>query len=117
MALIVRVIDGSPMPGGQRMIRGSILLDSSYPTGGEYMNIANGALLGMDALKASGSPTVVVGAAPGYVLVHDQGTAANGKVKAYYATNAIINAALGEVVNGTSLSTINAAFYAIGPAY
>ena len=68
MALTIKVIDTTLESGGQKMIRGSILLDSSYPTGGETMDVSNW-------LKSGGSPTILLdGGSGAYVLRHNQGT-------------------------------------------
>lgn len=111
MAVTIKVLTSTPLPGGQRMAHGSMLFDSSYPTGGETMNIES---LGF---KGGGDPTVLVQPSTGYVFMHNQGTAAAGKVKAYYTTNVHANAALVEVVNTTNINTINTTWLAIGPAF
>lgn len=104
------------LPGGERMVSGSLTMSSSYPAGtGDTMDLSN-------VLKAGGSPTVTIGGAAGVVLVHNQGAANVGVVKAYYATQNAINGAventtLVEVTNAVDLSAINATFIAVGPAY
>jgi|2_EtaG_2_1085320.scaffolds.fasta_scaffold101651_1 hypothetical protein len=116
MALTIKVIDTTLESGGQKMIRGSILLDSSYPTGGETMDVSNW-------LKSGGSPTILLdGGSGAYVLRHNQGTSAAGKVQAFYVTQNAINGAventvLVEVASTADLSAVNASFVAVGPAY
>jgi len=116
MALTVKVIDSTLESGGQKTIRGSILFDSSYPAAGETMDLSS-------YLKSGGSPTVIVDSGSGaYVLRHNQGTAAAGKVQAFYVAmnaqnGAHLNASLVEVAATTDLSAVNASFIAMGPAY
>jgi|19_taG_2_1085344.scaffolds.fasta_scaffold00455_9 hypothetical protein len=111
MALTVAVITEALLPGGAKILRGTFTLDSNYVTGGETMDLS-------DYLKSSVVPTVICGNDGGYVLEHDQGTAAAGKVIAYYNdVNASTNAALVAVAQNADLSAINSTFVAVGQAY
>lgn len=113
MAVTVSVIDSSLVSAGQRQIRGSLTMDSSYATGGEVMDVST---------YFAGSPTVVIGGADGYMLEHNQGTAAAGKVLARYSSvnsknGANETLALVQVADGTDLSAVNTTFLAMGQSF
>ena len=97
---------------GAHVIGGTLLMDGSYATGGEAMNLAT-------HLHNSSTPTVVISAADGYMLEHDCGTANAGKVVARYSNGNALNGAsflipLVEVAGSTNLYNINTTFIAIG---
>jgi hypothetical protein len=105
MAVTIDVTSGCELGSGERMIRGSITFDSSYPTGGETVDLST---------YLSGSPTVIVNGLGGYVAQHDGGTAAAGKVLLYEA--GADAAALDEFGNAADASAIVCPFVAIGLA-
>lgn len=113
--LTIKVDTETPLPGGEKMIRGSLLHANNYYTSGNELNLAN-------YLDSSGYPTVVIAPADGYVFEHSQGTAEAGLVQAFYT---VVNAkngaddkyAMGEVDANTDLSSVNMVFYAVGKAY
>lgn len=117
MGSCVTRIDGSSLLGtGEKMIRGTFLMSSTYATGGDTLDLSN-------HLKASGYPTVTCDGGAGYVAQHNKGTAAAGKVLLYQNvlnTNTMngvdLNTPLYQVHSGADLSAINVGFYAIGPA-
>jgi len=113
--VIYKIIKSTVLPGGEKMLRGTLLVSNNYYTGGAGMNVAND-------LKATGSPTVAVFPADGYIFEHDQGTASAGKLQAFYSilnglNGANFNTSLKEVIANTDLSAVNAIFIAIGQAY
>jgi hypothetical protein len=104
------------MTGG-RVLAGTIVMDSSYAKGGEVM-----ALNAANQFKGSSTPIVVIGAADGYALEHDHGTATAGKVVARYSSvnsknGANETLALVQVTATTNLNAVNATFIAFGQAY
>lgn len=88
-----------------RIITGQIDFDSSYPTGGEAMDLSSYFPV---ALKA-----VFIENKAGYVFAYDY---ANKKVLAYYADyDAVADGALIQVANTTDLSAVvDVRFMAIG---
>lgn len=118
MAGCVTKIDReTPLPGGEKMIRGTFTLDSSYTGTGEVLNLAN-------YLNSGCYPTVIVECAAGYTLAHNKGTASAGTIIAYQnvfntltVNGVAMNAALYQVHAGADLTGINAGFVAIGTAY
>ena len=102
------------LPGGELMLRGIATMSSSYAAGGDALKLSN-------YLTSTTSPTVVPCSADGYVVEHDQGTAAAGKLIAYFnvlnstTTNGSAqNAALYQVQTGKDLDAVNVVFVAIG---
>lgn len=87
----------------------------TYLTDGVQMNLQN-------YLDDAGYPVVICSNPGGYVLEHNKGTAAAGKVLAYYSylngKNGIDqNATLFQVTNGTNLAATQFSFIAKGKAY
>ena len=100
---------------GTKTIAGTLTLSDNYYTSGDVLNLAN-------YLKSAGSPVVVIAGADGYMLEHNDGTAAAGKVVARYSSVNTKNGAneaiaLVEVAVNTDLSAVNAKFIATGLAY
>ena len=102
------------LPGGELMIRGLATMSSSYAAGGDALNLSN-------YLTSTTAPTVVPCSADGYVVEHNQGTAAAGKLMAYFnvlnsdTMNGVAqNTALYQVQTGKSLAAVNVVFVAIG---
>ena len=105
MAVTISVSSACELGNGERLIRGTITFDSSYPTGGETVDLST---------YLSGSPTVILNGSGGYVAQHDQGTAAAGKVLLYEA--GADAAALDEFGNAGDASAIVCPFIAQGLA-
>lgn len=117
MAVVHYVSSETPLPGGEKLIRGKLNLASSYTAGGDPLNLSNFFL-------STGSPTVVCSSADGYLIEHNQGTAAGGTLVAYQNVNnattingTVINSALYQVHSAANLATVNVSFFAFGPAY
>lgn len=104
-------VDTPELVGRQRLVRGTITFDSSYPTGGEAVAVASlglTALTRLDVFPGLGSSTT------GYVPVWD-GSTSSPKVLALMGDNN--NASDGpliEVANTTNLSAFSFRFEAHG---
>jgi len=111
MAVKIYVTNEGPTMAGEKIIHGKLNLQT-YETNGDPVNLSN-------FFKSSTSPFVcLTGGTGGYVLDHNQGTAAAGKVLAYYtSTKNGAAGALDEVANATDLSAVNVSFFAIGQPY
>ena len=110
MTVIHHVLFEGPTMNGEKEIRGKLNI-GTYNTSGANVDLSN-------YFKTATYPTVIISACAGYVLEHDQGTAAAGKVLAYYTSTK--NGALGaldQVADSTSLAAINALFIARGQPY
>ncbi len=108
---IVKVDAECPLPNGEKMIRGTFKMASSYAIGGDALNLSN-------YLKTGGYPTVLVDSANGFTLRHNSGTAAAGVIKAQASGVNVGNVtSMVEPLATTDLSSINTSFIAIGPAY
>jgi hypothetical protein len=99
-------------PHGARAIAGTLVMDGSYATSGDTMNLAN-------YFHNASTPTVVISAADGYMLEHNHGTANAGTVIARYSSVNTKNGAnetiaLVEVTATTNLATVNTTFVAFG---
>jgi hypothetical protein len=97
---------------GVRTLGGTLVMDGSYATSGDTMNLAN-------YLHNASTPTVVIGGADGYMLEHNHGTANAGTVIARYSSlNALngpsVTIALVEVASTTNLATVNTTWIAMG---
>lgn len=98
-------------PNGLREVCYAVTFDSSYPTGGETFDIS---------AEFSGSPTVLSGiavnATPVTIVVrHDNGTAAAGKLLAYYCdNNGGSDSGLIQIPGTTDLSAYSCSIRAIG---
>lgn len=117
MPVVLKIDKETPLPGGEKMLRGTFTMDSSYAANGEVMNLAN-------YLDSTGYPTVIVECASGYTLMHNKGTAAAGTILAYQnvlntdtVNGAAANSALYQVHTAKDLSAVNAGFIAIGKAF
>ena len=108
MAITISVTQSTNLPGGFRLISGTVTFDDSYPTGGETMDLSS-------YLLSTSSPTVIINGDDGYVIQHDRGTAAAGKLIAY-GTGSANKAALTQQDATTNLSTVICPFTAIGQA-
>jgi hypothetical protein len=75
-SLTFQVAAETPLPGGEKMIRGSLLHANNYYTSGSACNLSN-------YFKAGGTVSVSIAASDGYIFKHDQGNASNGLVLAY----------------------------------
>jgi hypothetical protein len=97
------------------MLRGTITGSSSYALNGDTCNFA---ALGVNALLAAGSPTVIVGNDDGYVCEHNRGTASAGTIIIRVATQNSTNVAvMAQVSPGTAVNAVVMPFVAYGPAY
>lgn len=91
-----------PLPGGERMIRGSADGYASYTTGGDDFDLSA-------YFDSASYPFVQASNADGYMLSHDGGTAADGVLKALDGYGS-------EVASATDLSDCSINFFAIGDA-
>lgn len=110
MAVTVKVEYELASQAGAKFIGGSIAMDGVYNTGAEVMDLS---------AYFSGSPKVFINAADGYMLEHNQGTAAAGIVVARYSAGNALNGEsfiipLVEVAQDTNLALINTTFIAMG---
>lgn len=117
MTVVHYVSSETPLPGGEKLIRGKLNLASSYTANGDPLNLSNFFL-------STGSPTVVCAGADGYIVEHNQGTAAGGTLVCYQnvmntttVNTAAANSALYEVHSAANLATVNVVFFAVGKAY
>ena len=105
MAAVYTNTQTRDLGNGLKLIRGTLAMDSSYPTDGETVDFSS-YFPGGTILFFSCDPV----SAGGYVLGHNYGTAAAGKVLAYYSDyDAVADGALIQVANTTNLSAITAA--------
>lgn len=93
-----------PLPGGNRLLWGTLTMSSSYAANGDTIDMPGEVSLGDGSLQLSSS-------AGGYVLEYD---GANAKVKAYWdrIQNAAA-AALIEVTAATNLSAVSTECWAL----
>lgn len=103
MAASVSIVTGPEVPGNRKMVSGVITLDSSYPTGGEAVTLAQLGLSRLDFLCLT--------AGVGYLPTWD-GSVSAPKVLVYRQTAA--TGALAEVPNTTDMSTTTIRFLAYG---
>lgn len=98
----------SELPGGCRIIAGIMTMTNTYVTSG-----TNNEMVLSSYFLSSSSPMVVfTGATTGYMPVHNNGTAAAGKVLLYEA--GADGAGLDEFANAGDASGLNAMFIAMG---
>lgn len=113
MAVVIRVDSEGATLHGEKMIRGSLAV-GTYATDGAALNLAN-------YFKSTTYPSVLITSGSGYALEHNQGTAASGKIKAYFSevnqNGANDSYALVEVTNATDLSAVNIPFVAFGQPF
>jgi hypothetical protein len=91
--------------GTQKVVTGTITFDSSYPTGGESVTVADLGLVRLDHLELDGDD--------GYVLVWDRSTT-SPKILAYWVDTTVDGAPLAQVTNATNLSSVVSRFRAYG---
>lgn len=105
MAAVFTKTNETDLGGGVKKIWGTLAMDSSYPTGGEAVDLSSyfpGA-----SILCSGFDLVSSGL---YLLAHDGGTPTAGKIEAYYCDyDAVADGIPIEVANTTDLSAITAA--------
>jgi hypothetical protein len=106
MALSLSVTHKSPMPGGALILFGTVTFDSSYPTGGETLDVS---------AYFTGSPHVFLSQDDGYHIFHDKGTAAAGKLLVH-GTGSAEKAAGTQVDNATDLSSVVCHIIVVGQA-
>lgn len=111
---VLYITSETPLPGGEKMVRGLATPSSSYAASGEGLNLAN-------YFSSSSSPTVMVENPAGRPARHDQGTASAGKVLFYQmilntttVNSTAANVALYECHTALNLSGANIAFLAVG---
>lgn len=110
MAASLSNVVTTPLGGGYRMVTGFATLSNVYLTGGETMDLS-------DYLLTGGFPVVLTGGDDGYQVIHNRGTAAAGKLVAYYGNNnAAADGAFAQVANAADLSAVIVGFTAIGAA-
>lgn len=105
MAASSSITWASEVPGTRREVRGTITFDSSYPTGGEAVTLAQLGLTRLDWLS--------VETTDGYVPAWDGSTSAP-KVKLFWVDTTVDGAPLAEVASTTNVATVVARFHATG---
>jgi hypothetical protein len=108
MACVIKVDAECALPNGEKLVRGTLKMSTSYPAGGDPINLAN-------YFTNARVPTVVVASCNGYCLQWVGSDAYTGNIKASMGGINGINCF--EAIATTSLNCINTGFYAIGPAY
>jgi hypothetical protein len=111
-AIVHTVTKQTPLPGGGKLIRGTLAMSDSYDAGGSALNLANYFL-------STSSPTVMIGNLnAGYAAIHNGGTAASGVVQ-LYVTGSAGTLPLAEANASLDLSALAPplAFIAVGQAY
>ncbi|MEE9366915.1 MAG: hypothetical protein V3W44_09535 [Dehalococcoidales bacterium] len=92
--------------GGGLAISGRATLSATYLTGGETLDLSS---------YFQGSPLVIPTGDDGYVIEHDRGNAAAGKLLARFANGgAAAGAALIELTNAVDTSAVICSFIAVG---
>ena len=109
MAAVLTVSREQVLATGVKHIYGTLAMDSSYPTGGETLDLSD--YFSNDLLFVE-----ISGPREGYILEHDGGTISAGKIMArYYDYDAAADGAAIEVAATTDLSAItDAMFFAVG---
>jgi hypothetical protein len=105
MAASSSITWASEVPGTRREVRGTITFDSSYPTGGEAVTLAQLGLTRLDWLS--------VETTDGYVPAWDSSTSAP-KVKLFWVDTTTDGAPLAEVTATTNVATVVVRFHATG---
>ena len=105
MAASVSVTWGPEVPGNRKQVLGTVTFDSSYPTGGEAVSLADLGLSRLDWLSVSTTD--------GYVPAWD-GSASAPKIKMFWVDTTTDGAPLVEVTATEDLSTAVVRFHAIG---
>lgn len=105
MAASSSITWASEVPGTRREVRGTVTFDSSYPTGGEAVTLAQLGLTRLDWLS--------VDTTDGYVPAWDGSTTAP-KIKLYWVDTTTDGAPLAEVASTTDASAVVVRFHAVG---
>ncbi|HEY7822294.1 MAG TPA: hypothetical protein VIG24_05655 [Acidimicrobiia bacterium] len=105
MAASSTITFASEVPGTRREVRGSVTFDSSYPTGGEAVTLAQLGLTRLDWLS--------VETTDGYVPAWDGSTSAP-KIKLFWVDTTVDGAPLAEVTAATDASAVVVRFHAVG---
>lgn len=106
MAITLSSVNVSPLGSGLVVVCGLATFDSSYAgSGGEVMDLS---------AYFDGSPIVIANGDDGYVVQHNRGTAAAGKLIAYLQDTD--GGPLIEVTATTDLSAVICPFVAFGTA-
>jgi hypothetical protein len=105
MAAVFTETSRIDLGSGNLLVTGTLAMDNSYPTNGETLDLSSfypaGNLWVFQADFVSSQ---------GYILSHNGGTMAAGKIKAYYMDyDAVADGVPIEVPNTTDLSAITAA--------
>jgi hypothetical protein len=105
MAAVFTETSRIDLGSGNLLITGTLAMDSSYPTNGEALDLSGyfpgGSLWLFSADLVSSA---------GYLLAHDGGTPADGKIEVYYMDyDAVADGVPVEIPNATDLSAITAA--------
>jgi len=105
MAASVAITFGPEVPGSRKEVRGVVTFDSSYPTGGEAVSLADLGLNRLDWLDV----TTVNGNVPAW-----DGSTSAPKIKLYWVDTTTDGAPLAEVPSATDVSATTVRFHAIG---
>jgi hypothetical protein len=105
MAASSSITWASEVPGTRREVRGSVTFDSSYPTGGEAVTLAQLGLTRLDWLS--------VETTDGYVPAWD-GSTSSPKIKLFWVDTTTDGAALAQVPSTTDVSAVVVRFHATG---
>lgn len=105
MAASVSITYGPEVPGSRKEVFGVITFDSSYPTGGEAVTLAQLGVNRLDWLEVS----TVNGNVPSW-----DGSTSSPKVKLFWVDTTTDGAPLAEVPSTTDVSTTTVRFHAIG---
>jgi hypothetical protein len=103
MAATVSVTFGPEVPGNRKVIHGTVTFDSSYPTGGEAISLADLGLGRLDWLETISTD--------GYLPAWD-GSVSEPNIKMFRQTAA--TGALAEVASAVNLATAVVRFRATG---
>lgn len=106
MAVSASIVLGPEVPGSRKEVFGTITFDSSYPTGGEAITLAQ---LGLNRLDWLDVTTSTIGNVPAW-----NGSTTAPKVKLYWVDTTTDGAPLDEVPNTTDCSTTVVRFRATG---
>ena len=105
MAASISVTYGPEVPGNRKVVHGTVTFDSSYPTGGEAVTLADLGLNRLDWLETLTTD--------GFVPAWD-GSVSAPKVKLFWVDTTTDGAALAEVVSTTNVATTVVRFRATG---
>lgn len=105
MAASVAVTYGPEVPGNRKVVHGTVTFDSSYPTGGEAVSLADLGLNRLDWLETLTTD--------GYVPAWD-GSVSAPKIKLFWVDTTVDGAALAEVASTTDASAVVVRFRATG---